>query len=115
MTNSGHLRDVLKETRRTFVDCGCNQTHVADALDIPRSNMWSWLKKIEELNTEAEFDAEAPRHSFHFVELALAQSAYGAQRVKDANCIAIELIKKVVGQVAFQVLMRPRTVERSFA
>ena len=58
---------------------------------------------------------QASRASFPFVELAFADSAYGAQRVKDATSIAIEIVKKIAGQVGFQVLPRRWVVERFFA
>ncbi len=58
---------------------------------------------------------QASRRSFPFVERAFAGSAYGAQRVKDATCIAIEVIKKIADQVGFHVLPRRWVVERSFA
>ena len=58
---------------------------------------------------------QASRRSFPFVERAFADSAYGAQRVKDATCIAIEVIKKIADQVGFHVLPRRWVVERSFA
>lgn len=57
----------------------------------------------------------ASRNAFPFVELAFADSAYGAQRVRDANCIAIEIVKRFAGQAGFQVLPRRRVVERFFA
>ena len=55
------------------------------------------------------------RRSFPFVERAFADSAYGAQRVKDATCIAIEVVRKIADQVGFQVLPRRWVVERFFA
>lgn len=58
---------------------------------------------------------QASRRSFPFVELAFADSAYGAQRVKDATCIAIEVVKKIANQVGFHVLPKRWVVERSFA
>lgn len=53
--------------------------------------------------------------SFPFVELAFVDSAYDAKRLKDATCIAIEVVKKIAGQVGFQVLPRRWVVERFFA
>lgn len=58
---------------------------------------------------------KSSRGSFPFVELAFADSAYVAQRVKDATCIAIEVVKKIADQVGFQVLPRRWVVERFFA
>ncbi len=58
---------------------------------------------------------QASRRSFPFVELAFADSAYGARRVKDATCIAIEVVKKIANQVGFHVLPKRWVVERSFA
>jgi putative transposase len=58
---------------------------------------------------------QASRGSFPFVELAFADSAYGAQRVKDATVIVIEVVKRFADQVGFQVLPRRWVVERFFA
>ena len=55
------------------------------------------------------------RRSFPFVELAFADSAYNAERVRDATSIAIEIVKKIADQVGFQVLPRRWVVERFFA
>jgi putative transposase len=55
------------------------------------------------------------RRSFPFVKLAFADSAYDAQRVRDATSIAIEVIKKLGGQVGFVVLPRRWVVERFLA
>ena len=55
------------------------------------------------------------RKPFPFVELAFADSAYGAQRVKDATSIVIEIVNKIADQVGFQVLPRRWVVERFFA
>ena len=38
---------------------------------------------------------KASRKSFPFVALAFADSAYGAQRVKDATSIVIEIVKRL--------------------
>ena len=57
----------------------------------------------------------ASRRSFPFVELAFADSAYNADRVRDATSIAIEIVKKLADQVGFQVLPRRWVVERFFA
>jgi len=58
---------------------------------------------------------QASRRSFPFVERTFADSAYNADRVRDATCIAIEVVKKIAGQVGFQVLPRRWVVERFFA
>lgn len=58
---------------------------------------------------------KASRTSFPFVELVFADSAYNADRVRDATSIAIEVVKKIAGQVGFQVLPRRWVVERFFA
>ena len=58
---------------------------------------------------------QASRRSFPFIALAFVDSAYNARRVEDATCIAIEVVKKIAGQVGFQVLPRRWVVERSFA
>ena len=58
---------------------------------------------------------QASRGSFPFVELAFADSAYGAQRVADATSIAIEIVHKLPDQVGFTVLPRRWVVERFLA
>jgi putative transposase len=58
---------------------------------------------------------KASRASFPFVELAFADSAYNAERVREATCIAIEVVNKIADQVGFQVLPRRWVVERFFA
>lgn len=58
---------------------------------------------------------EASRASFPFVERAFADSAYNADRVKQATSIAIEIVRKIADQVGFQVLPRRWVVERFFA
>ena len=55
------------------------------------------------------------RRSFPFVELVFADSAYNADRVRDATSIAIEIVKKLADQVGFVVLPRRWVVERFFA
>jgi transposase len=57
----------------------------------------------------------ASRRSFPLVELAFADSAYTADRVRDATFIAIEVVNKIAGQIGFQVLPRRWVVERFFA
>jgi transposase len=46
-----------------------------------------------------------------FVELAFADIAYNADRVRAATCIAIEVVKKIADQVGFRVLPRRWVVE----
>jgi putative transposase len=58
---------------------------------------------------------KASRKSFPFIELAFADSAYGAQRVTDATSIVIEIVKRLADQVGFKVLPRRWVVERSLA
>src|SRR5579864_6286162 len=58
---------------------------------------------------------KASRKSFPFVELAFADSAYGAQRVREATSIVIEIVKRLGDQVGFQVLPRRWVVERFLA
>jgi transposase len=58
---------------------------------------------------------KASRRSFPFVELAFANTAYAAQRVADATSIAIEIVRKPIGQVGFAVHPRRWVVERCFA
>ena len=57
----------------------------------------------------------ASRRSFPFVERAFADTAYAAERVRDATCIAIEIVRKIPGQVGFEVHPRRWVVERCFA
>jgi len=58
---------------------------------------------------------KASRANFPFVELAFADSAYNADRLRDATSIAIEVVNKIANQVGFQVLPRRWVVERTFA
>lgn len=58
---------------------------------------------------------QASRRSFPFVELAFADSAYAAERVRQATCIAIEIVRKLPDQVGFAVHPRRWVVERCFA
>ena len=58
---------------------------------------------------------QASRRSFPFIERAFADSAYAAERVADATCIAIEIVRKPVDQVGFAVHPRRWVVERCFA
>ena len=58
---------------------------------------------------------KASRARFPFVEVAFADSAYNADRVKDATPISIDIVKKIAHQVGFRVLPRRWVVERTFA
>jgi transposase len=58
---------------------------------------------------------QASRRSFPFVELAYADTAYSAERVADATCIAIEIVRKPADQVGFAVHPRRWVVEPCFA
>jgi putative transposase len=58
---------------------------------------------------------KASRRSFPFVERAFADSAYAAERVADATCIAIDIVRKPAAQVGFAVHPRRWVVERCFA
>ena len=46
---------------------------------------------------------QASRRSFPFVERAFANTAYTADRMQSATCIAIEIVRKIPGQVGFEV------------
>jgi putative transposase len=50
-----------------------------------------------------------------FVELAFADSAYNADRVRDATSIIIEIVKKLADQVGLHILPRRWVVERFHA
>ena len=58
---------------------------------------------------------KASRRRFSFVTLAFADTAYAADRVRDATVIAIEVVRKMPGQVGFEVHPRRWVVERCFA
>jgi len=58
---------------------------------------------------------KASRSRFPFIELAFADSAYAAERVRDATCIAIQIVRKIPGQVRFEVHPRRWVVECCFA
>jgi transposase len=58
---------------------------------------------------------QASRRSFPFVEQAFADAAYACERVKQATCIAIEIVHKPREQVGFAVHPRRWVVERCFA
>lgn len=55
------------------------------------------------------------RANFPFIERAFADAAYAADRVAAATRIAIEIVRKPVGQVGFAVHPRRWVVERCFA
>ena len=57
----------------------------------------------------------ASRRFFPFLETAFADSAYSAQKVRQATCIVIEVVKKIADQTCFHVLPRRWVVERTFA
>jgi len=58
---------------------------------------------------------QTSRQSFPFVELTFADTAYNADRLRNATSVAIEVVKKLTDQVGFQVLPRRWVVERFFA
>jgi transposase len=58
---------------------------------------------------------QASRRTHPFVQRAFVDSAYNAERVRDATCIAIEVVRKIADQIGFQVLPRRWVVERFFA
>src|SRR5687767_9289754 len=57
----------------------------------------------------------ASRRRFPFVLRAFADAAYAAERIAEATCIAIEIVRKPKGQVGFAVHLRRWVVERCFA
>ena len=58
---------------------------------------------------------KASRGLYPFIERAFADSAYAADRVAAATRIAIEVVRKHVGQVGFVVHPRRWVIERTFA
>ncbi len=58
---------------------------------------------------------KASRRRFPFVTLAFADTAYAAARVANATSIAIQIVRKIPGQVGFEVHPRRWVVERCFA
>ena len=58
---------------------------------------------------------KAFRPRFPFVTLAFASTAYAAARVSSATSIAIRIVRKIPGQVGFEVHPRRSIVERCFA
>ena len=57
----------------------------------------------------------ASRCAFPFVEKVFADSAYAGEKVANATCIAVEVVRKLAGQVGFVVLPRRWVVERFLA
>ncbi len=57
----------------------------------------------------------ASRGSFPFVKRVFADSAYAGERVANATRIAVEIVRKIDGQIGFQVHKRRWVVERFFA
>ena len=55
---------------------------------------------------------KASRPRFPFVTLAFADTAYAAARVSSATSIAIRIVRKIQGQVGFEVHPRRWVVER---
>ena len=58
---------------------------------------------------------KASRSRFPFVTLAFADTAYAAARASSATSIAIRIVRKIPGQVGFEVHPRRWVVERCFA
>ena len=58
---------------------------------------------------------KASRRRFPFVALAFADTAYAAERVTTATSITIQIVRKIPGQVGFEVHPRRWVVERCFA
>lgn len=77
------------------------------------------LLQAHEANIQDRDDAvpllKASRASYPFVMLVFADSAYNSGRVRDATPVAVEVVRKIAGQVGFQVLPRRWVVERTFA
>ena len=58
---------------------------------------------------------KASRRAFPFIERTFADSAYAADRVAGATCIAIEIVRRHPDQIGFTVHRRRWVVERFFA
>lgn len=58
---------------------------------------------------------KASRRRFPLVALPFADTAYAAARVTNATSIAIQIVRKIPGQVGFEVHPRRWVVERCFA
>ena len=57
---------------------------------------------------------KASRHTFPFIGKVFADAAYQGPRVRDATCIAIEIVKAKPDQVGFAVQPSRWVVERFF-
>ena len=57
----------------------------------------------------------ASRRRFAFITFAFADTAYAGPRVASATSIAIQIVRKIPGQVGFEVHPRRWVVERCFA
>jgi transposase len=58
---------------------------------------------------------KASQSRFPFVQKVLADSVYAGGKVANATSIVVEIVRKLAGQVGFQVLPRRWVVERFFA
>jgi len=58
---------------------------------------------------------EASRASFPFVEVVFADSAYAGERVANATCITVKIVRKADDQIGFKVHKLRWVVERFFA
>ena len=58
---------------------------------------------------------KASTQRFPFVALAFADTAYAAERVRNATGIAIQIVRKIPNQVGFEIHPRRWVVERCFA
>jgi transposase len=58
---------------------------------------------------------KASRRTFPFVELVFADSAYAGERVANATCITVQIVRKPDDQIGFKVHKRRWVVERFFA
>jgi len=58
---------------------------------------------------------KASRASFRFVKLVFADSAHAGERVANATCITVQIVRKAGDQVRFKVHKRRWVVEHFFA
>ena len=58
---------------------------------------------------------KASRRSFPFIELTFADAAYAGERVANATCITVQIVRKADDQIGFKVHKRCWVVERFFA
>lgn len=58
---------------------------------------------------------QASRGSFPFIERVFADGAYAGERVAQATRVTVEIVRKIEGQVGFQLHKRRWVVERYFA